>query len=203
MHLPMLPKVIPNFVNMKQFCPQLPEQSRSRPRLVHISNFRPIKNPQAIAQIFIALRQQLDAELWLIGSGPELPAVQSLLEKSEYSDDVHFWGIQADVASFLQQTDLMLVTSRQESFGVAALEAMGCGVPVLATNVGGLPELVIDGVCGALFSLADLDMAANTAIALLTDHDRYQQLRQGAIAQAQKYDQNRIIPLYEEFYASL
>lgn len=201
--LPMLPKVIPNFVDVKQFCPKPPHQTKNRPRLVHVSNFRPIKNPQAVAQIFLNLRRHMDTELWLIGSGPELPAVQALLEDSGYGDDVRYWGIQTDVAFLLQQTDLMLITSRQESFGMAALEAMGCGVPVLATNVGGLPELVIDGVCGALFPLEDLDMATNAAIELLTDRDRYQQLRQGAIAQAQTYDQNRIIPLYEELYSSL
>ncbi|HAX79825.1 MAG TPA: N-acetyl-alpha-D-glucosaminyl L-malate synthase BshA [Cyanobacteria bacterium UBA11372] len=205
--LPNLPKVIPNFINQTQFDVNNVKNAfpcqHHRPRLIHISNFRLVKNPQAIAHIFLALRQRIDAELWLIGSGPELPAIKEIIERSSYQSDVTFWGVQKDVAPLLAQTDLMLITSQQESFCLAALEAMSLGVPVLASKVGGLPELIHHQVNGLLFLLDDLPSAVEMAVNLLTQPTQYQAMRAAAIAQAQQYDHKKVIPLYEDYYQTL
>ena len=157
--LPGLPHVIPNFVDLSRFWPAARErpcaQAQLRPRLVHVSNFRRVKDPQSMARTFLDIRARMEAELWLIGDGEELPAVRAIFEESAFADDVRYLGLKRDVATYLRHTDLLLMTSLYESFCLVALEAMACGVPVLATEVGGLPEVVAHGQTGMLFPLGD------------------------------------------------
>ena len=205
--LPKLPEVIPNFVDCTRFrstpIQRIGRDKSRQPKLVHISNFRPVKNTQAIAHIFFALRQKIDAQLWLIGDGPELPMVKEIIDRSDFREDVIFWGVQKDVIPLLSQTNLLLITSHQESFCLAALEAMSCGVPVVATQVGGLPELVRHGVSGFLFPPENPSAAVDAAVTLLTDREQHQATSTAAISQARQYDRSRIIPRYEHFYQSL
>ena len=206
------PKVIPNFVNLSRFHPQkLPpsgrgragEGVRSRPRIVHVSNFRSVKGPQDVARMFVAIREQTKAELWLIGDGEEMEAVKSIFQQSGVENDVRYWGLQRDVASLLAQTDLLLMASSYESFCLVALEAMACGVPALATRVGGLPEVVVHGETGFLYPVGDYDSAVSFAVSLLSDPARHQAMREAAAQHARRFGSERIVPAYEELYQRL
>ncbi len=215
--LPALPEVIPNFIDLSQFMHRrsfslhrpyiIPNQagageitSSYRPRLVHVSNFRPVKNVQSVAHIFVQLRQQMEAELWLIGEGPDLDAVKAILRQERVEADVRYWGLRRNVAPLLAQTDLLLMTSLSESFCLVALEAMACGVPVLATRVGGLPEVVIHGKTGFLFKSGDHKMAVLLAVYLLSNPGRHQLMRAAAMAHAARFDHHQIVPAYENLY---
>lgn len=200
-----LPRVIPNFVDLDWIENQVsaavgPDRQRSTNRLVHISNFRPIKNPAGVARIFKAIHQQFKSELWLIGDGQEMPLLKSILSGNGVSEDVRFWNIQHEVAPFLWQSSLMVIASHYESFCLAALEAMACGVPVLAPSVGGIPELVTDGETGLLFPKGDEKTAAAKAVALLNDSDRLGVMSAAARRRALDFSHKRIIPLYEDLY---
>jgi N-acetyl-alpha-D-glucosaminyl L-malate synthase BshA len=202
--LPSPPHVIPNFVDLSRFWPTARErslvQTQLRPRLVHVSNFRRIKDPQSMARIFLDIRSRMEAELWLIGDGDELSAVRTIFEESAFADDVCYLGLQRDVAAYLRHTDLLLMTSLYESFCLVALEAMACGVPVLSTEVGGLPEVVAHGQTGMLFPLGDHALAADMAVRLLSNPLRYRAMRQAAIRQARQFDVDDIVLAYEECY---
>ena len=202
--LPHPPRVIPNFVDLSRFYPAAsepsPAQALLRPRLAHVSNFRPIKDPQSMARIFLDIRTRMEAELWLIGDGEELPAVRALFEESPFASDVRYLGLQPDVAAYLRHTDLLLMTSLYESFCLVALEAMACGVPVLATEVGGLPEVVAHDETGLLFPLGDHAVAADMAVQLLSDPRRHGRMRQAAVRQARQFDVDDIVAAYEACY---
>jgi len=206
------PEVIPNFVNLSQFRPQeLPppgrgragEGVRSRPRIVHVSNFRPVKGAKDVARMFVGIREQMEAELWLIGDGEEMEAVKAIFQRSGCDNDVRYWGLQRHVAPLLAQTDLLLMASSYESFCLVALECMACGVPVLSTRVGGLPEVVVHGETGFLFPIGDHDLAVRLAVSLLSDPTRRQALREAAARHARRFGSERIVPAYEELYQRL
>ncbi len=205
--LPTRPQVIPNFVDLSRFRPPShaawEPNARSRPKIVHVSNFRPVKDPQSMARIFLGIRKQMDAELWLIGDGQEMDAVKSIFQQSEFEHDVRYWGLRRDVAPLLAQGDLLLMTSLYESFCLAALEAMACGVPVLATKVGGLPEVVVDGKTGFLFPVGDLDSAVRLAVGLLSDPDLHRAMREAAARHARQFGHKAIVPVYEDLYQRL
>ena len=217
------PKVIPNFVDLSRFRPlqtqppiatsiekgrtQIPPDKEemqtslhSKPRIAHISNFRPVKDTQSMARIFRGIRRQMEAELWLIGDGPEMDPVKSILRESGFERDVRYWNMQCDVADLLAQTDLLLMTSLAESFCLAALEAMACGVPVLATEVGGLPEVVIRNKTGFLFPVGNHDLAVRMAVNLLSDHAQHRAMSKAAAHHAAYFGEERIVPAYENLY---
>ena len=156
-----------------------------------------------MARIFLGIRQQMEAELWLIGEGPEMGAVASILQQGQVEQDVRYLGLRHDVAPLLAQTDLLLMTSLAESFCLAALEAMACGIPVLSTRVGGVPEVVLHGKTGFLFPVGDHPAAVRAAVNLLTDPTRHQAMRVMAGERASRYDQNKIVPVYEKLYQKL
>ena len=158
--LPARPEVIPNFVDLDRFHTVARSAERRRPRIVHISNFRPVKQPESMARIAERVLARARSELWLVGAGEMMPAVESILASPIARGRVRLVGVRLDVENLLPHTDLLLVSSRMESFCLVALEAMASGVPVVAPRVGGLPELVEHGVNGLLFEPGDEDGAA-------------------------------------------
>ena len=209
-----LPEVIPNFVDLAKFRPlsdqdgdkgepKMKDREPERARIVHISNFRPVKNLQSMARIFINIRRGIDAELWLIGDGPEKDQLKGVLEAEGVKQDVHFMGLRRDVNDVLPRADLLLVSSLYESFCLGALEAMACGVPVLAPMVGGLPEVVVHGKTGFLFPPGDHGSAVSWVVNLLKDKIEHAAMRKAAAARAAWFEQARIVSIYEGLYGRL
>lgn len=200
--LPTYPTVIPNFVDLSNFRPSQTHSS-SKPKIAHVSNYRPVKDPQSMARIFVGIREQMEAELWLIGDGPEMGSVKSILRQSGFESDVRYWNLQGNVADLLSQADLLLMTSLSESFCLAALEAMACGLPVLATDVGGLPEVVVHGQTGFLFPVSDHKTAISQAVSILSNRAQHRAMSEAAVRHAVFFDDKRIVPLYEDLYRKL
>ena len=198
------PQVIQNFVDLEKFHPTDASafglNAQRRPRIAHVSNFRTVKQPEVMAKVFLKIRKKMDSELWLIGDGPEMDRVKNIFRQSNMDGDVSYWNIQHDVAALLAQTDLLLITSQMESFCLAALEAMACGVPVVASRVGGLPEIVLDGKTGLLFDLDQSDQAVQSVLDLLSDPVRYKQMSESAFRHAGNYDRRKGVLDYEELY---
>jgi N-acetyl-alpha-D-glucosaminyl L-malate synthase BshA len=169
--------------------------------VIHVSNFRPVKRTGALIDVFARIRASVPSVLLLVGSGPDLPHALELARERGIADDVMALGEQEDVRQFLSIADLFLLPSATESFGLAALEAMACDVPVIASRVGGLPEVVDDGVTGFLHEPDDLAGMALSAIGILTDREL--RARMGAAARRdvhKRFCSDRIVPLYEAFY---
>ena len=200
-------EVIPNFVNCELYRRVDNPAARAKwapdgePILMHLSNFRPVKRVTDVVEIFALVREKIPAKLVLIGDGPDRGAAEYLARKKRLSKDVLFLGKQDRVYELLGLADLFLLPSDLESFGLAALEAMACEVPVVATNVGGIPEVVTHGVDGYLVEPRDVAAAAKHALEILTRPDRGRMMGQMARANAaSKYCSNDIIPLYEDYY---
>src|SRR5271154_3236641 len=199
--------VIPNFVNCDLYKKSDDAAARARwapggePVLMHLSNFRPVKRLTDVVAIFALVREKIAAKLVLIGDGPDRGAAEYIVRKKRLTKDVLFLGKQDRVHEKLGLADVFLLPSDEESFGLAALEAMACEVPVVATNVGGLPEVVKHGVDGYLFEPRDVDTAAKYVLEILTRPDRGRMMGQMARASARRqYCSNDIIPLYEAYY---
>jgi len=199
--------VIPNFVNCDLYCrsPKPEERLQWAPNgeaiLMHLSNFRPVKRVTDVVEIFALLREKMPAKLVLIGDGPDRGSAEWLVRQKCLGRDVHFLGKQDRVHEKLGLADLFLLPSDLESFGLAALEAMACEVPVIATNVGGLPEVVEHGVDGYLVEPRDVAAAAKFAIEILSRSDRGREMGQRARINARrKYCAEDIIPRYEAYY---
>jgi N-acetyl-alpha-D-glucosaminyl L-malate synthase BshA len=169
--------------------------------LVHVSNFRPVKRVTAVIEIFARVRRSCPARLLMIGDGPELPMATSLARALGIAADVEFLGEQDQVVPLLSVADAFLLPSTQESFGLAALEAMACEVPVVASRIGGLPEVIEDGVSGFLHVPDDLGGMAASTIRLLCDGELHQRMAEAGrrIAHGQ-YCDSKIVPLYEAYY---
>ncbi len=202
--------VIPNFVNCDLYKKSEDALARARwapggePILMHLSNFRPVKRLTDVIEIFALVREKIPAKLVLIGDGPDRGAAEYIVRKKRLSKDVLFLGKQDRVHEKLGLADLFLLPSDEESFGLAALEAMACQVPVVATNVGGLPEVVTHGVDGYLFEPRDVDTAAKYALEILTRPDRGRMMGEMARTNARRqYCSNDIIPLYEAYYQKI
>lgn len=171
--------------------------------LVHVSNFRKVKRVDDVIEIFHRVHQKLPSKLLLIGDGPERRNMESLARKLNLSDEIRFLGKQDAIEELLSLADLFLMPSASESFGLAALEAMACEVPVISSDVGGLPEVNIHGKTGYLAKLADVDTMAQHAIDILECEDTLAQFRANALAQAKRFDLENIIPQYEAYYESV
>ncbi len=200
-------EVIPNFVNCDLYCRLDNPEERARwapngePLLMHLSNFRPVKRVTDVIEIFALVREKMPAKLLLIGDGPERGSAEWLVRQKCLGRDVYFLGKQDSVYEKLGLADLFLLPSDLESFGLAALEAMACEVPVIATNVGGLPEVVEHGVDGYLVEPRDVAAAAKYALAILSRGDRGRAMGQQARINARrKYCASDIIPHYEAYY---
>jgi N-acetyl-alpha-D-glucosaminyl L-malate synthase BshA len=200
LELPESPTVIPNFINCVRDHPKF--LLRKKLRLVHISNFRPIKNTCHVVDIFVAVKKQIDAELWLVGDGPELTEVQRWVKLTSWKQDVKFWGAQKDVFSILKNSDVLLVTSSYESFCLAALEAMACAIPVIASQVGGIPELVLDGKTGFLVHLGAVEQFADKIVHLSENREQLLNLGKASIEQAKHFAASKIVPMYQSLYVN-
>ena len=201
--------VIPNFIDTEQYKPRhnadlKQELCPKREKIVvHVSNFRPVKNVAHVVRIFKQLLDRgLNLKLLLVGDGPDRVSCEHLARRLDICEHVTFMGKQEAVEDILSISDLFLMPSGSETFGLAALEAMSCGVPVIASNIGGLPELIENGKTGFLCELGDLDDFTDKAYQLLSDADLHRQFglaaRQTAIS---KFDISKVIPVYESFYA--
>jgi N-acetyl-alpha-D-glucosaminyl L-malate synthase BshA len=200
-------EVIPNFVNCDLYKREPNEALRvqwapgGEPILMHLSNFRPVKRLTDVVETFALVRAKMPAKLVLIGDGPDRGAAEFLVRKNRLQKDVHFLGKQDHVYTKLGSADLFLLPSQLESFGLAALEAMACEVPVIATNVGGLPEVVEHGVDGFLVEPGNVKEMARYAIEILSRADRGRSMGQIARSNAKKnFCANDVIPQYERYY---
>jgi len=169
--------------------------------VVHASNFRPVKRVDAVVEIFRRIRERVAARLVLIGDGPERGAVEQRIVESGLQDDVRFAGEQHDLVPWLSAADLFLLPSQQESFGLAALEAMACEVPVVASRVGGLPEVIDDGITGYLCAPDDVDGMAERGVALLGNPELRDRIGRAAAARVrERFCAELIVPQYEQCY---
>ena len=202
-------EVIRNFVNCDVYVRNPSLVASMRPRfarpderlLVHLSNFRPVKRIGDVIEVFARIAQAMPARLMLIGDGPDRSSAEYLAGRHGIQDRIHFLGKQDNVNELLPLADLMLMPSEMESFGLAALEAMACSVPTIATSVGGVPELVDDKENGLLFEVGDTAGMSAAAIRLLKDPSRLTAMASAARKTAQDhFCASRIIPLYERYY---
>jgi L-malate glycosyltransferase len=203
-------EVIPDFVNCDVYTRSADGTLRARfapngePILMHLSNFRPVKRTIDAVEIFALVRAKMPAKLIMIGDGPDRAAAEHLAKKKGLHEDVHFLGKQDAVYQKLASADLFLLPSQLESFGLAALEAMACEVPVVATRVGGVPEVVEHGVDGYLVEPGDVAEAARYAVEILSRADRGREMGVRARANAEKkYSARDVIPQYERYYESV
>jgi len=200
--------VIPNFLDCSVFRREEVPHLRRRftaegtaKVVIHVSNFRPVKRIDAVMAVFARIARTVQARLLLVGDGPELASVYRLSRELGVTNLVDALGSQEAVIPLLSAADVFLLPSAQESFGLAALEAMACEVPVVASNVGGLPEVIEHGRTGFLHAPDDLDGMAASAVAVLENESLHQQIAQAARAQvSDAFCVDRVVPLYEEHY---
>ena len=168
--------------------------------LLHASNFRKIKRVQDVVKIFAEVNKQVPSKLLFVGDGPERSTAEDLARELGVCDEVRFVGKQEQMEDILAIADLFLLTSEYESFGLAALEAMAAGVPVVSTNAGGLREINIDGETGYMADVGDTKTMTEKAIAILKDENSLQSFKANAAAHARQFDISRVVPLYEKLY---
>jgi N-acetyl-alpha-D-glucosaminyl L-malate synthase BshA len=198
-------EVIPNFINLDKFKRQRKEHFKmaispnNEKLLVHTSNFRTVKRVEDVIRIFAKVSQQIPSKLLLVGDGPERPKMEKLCRELKICQDVRFLGKLEAVEEVLSVADLFLMPSEKESFGLAALEAMACEVPVISSNAGGIPELNINGVTGFVSPVGDVDDMVRNALYVLDDAN-LPTFKANAYARAKDFDVDTIVPLYEAFY---
>jgi len=198
--------VVPNFIDPDRhgttIPPCIPEKESERQLTVmHISNFRPLKRLGDVVRIFERVRRRLDARLVLVGDGPEFGRTRDLVAELGLADRVSFVGIVDEVAPLLAAADLLLLPSETESFGLVALEAMASSVPVVASRVGGLPEVVEHGVTGYLAPVGDVEQMADFSLRILSDCEVRRRFGEAARQRAVSlFDWHAVVPRYEEIY---
>jgi N-acetyl-alpha-D-glucosaminyl L-malate synthase BshA len=199
--------VIPNFIeldkirNESQISCHRSVMAKKEERIVtHISNFRRVKRIPDIIKIFYKIQQKIPAKLMMVGDGPEKEKAEQLCEDLGILDKVIFFGNSNEIDQILSYTDLFLLPSETESFGLAALEAMAWSVPVISSNSGGLSEVNFDGISGYLSNVGDVDNMAENALKILSDDETLAGFRERALTIAQQFDIKKILPLYEDLY---
>ncbi|WP_413380559.1 N-acetyl-alpha-D-glucosaminyl L-malate synthase BshA [Alkalihalobacillus sp. 1P02AB] len=200
-----------NFIDERVYTRKEVSELRSHYRIketekvfIHISNFRPVKRVTDIVKTFHKVVEKVDAKLLLIGNGPDLPIVRDLVKEYQLEDRVLILGNQKHIAELLSMSDLLFLLSEKESFGLVALEAMSCGVPVIGTEVGGIPEVVEHGVTGYLCPVGDINCIAEKTIELLNDQSKYESFQQASIERAKTlFYSETIVKQYERIYQNL
>jgi L-malate glycosyltransferase len=198
-------RVIPNFVNLQEYRPGDPScRERLAPPghklITHVSNFREVKRVKDVIRVFARIQRAMPATLIMIGDGPERVDAENEARDLGVSAYVQFLGRLDSVASLLQGSDLFMLPSQTESFGLAALEAMACGAPVVASRAGGLPEVIDDGVNGVLEPVGSVEAMGRRAVEVLRDPERHAAMRAAAISKAEQFSADLIVPMYEDFY---
>lgn len=202
-------KVIYNFIDFKRFRKVDKDHFKraiapnNEKIIVHTSNFRKVKRVEDTIYIYQKVKEKVACKLLLIGDGPERDGLERLCRELKMCDDIRFLGKQDAIEELLSIADLFLIPSASESFGLAALEAMACEVPVISSNIGGLPEVNIQGVTGFLSDVGDIEQMSKNAIELLTDEQMLNQFKKNALAQARKFDITNILPEYESYYETI
>ena len=200
-------QVIPNFIELdkikkedKSPCQRSVMANDEERIITHISNFRKVKRIPDIIAIFNKIQKEIPAKLMMVGEGPEKEKAEQLCRELGIQDKVIFFGNSNEIDTILCQTDLFLLPSKTESFGLVALEAMACGVPVISSNAGGLSEVNKDGFSGYLSEVGDVDGMANNALKILKNQTDLDQFKKNALITAQQFDIKKILPLYEDLY---
>nr|MBI1229304.1 N-acetyl-alpha-D-glucosaminyl L-malate synthase BshA [Cytophagales bacterium] len=198
-------EVIPNFIDLERFKKQKKEHFKQaicphgEKLLVHTSNFRKVKRVDDVIRVFNEVRHIVPAKLLLVGDGPERDKMERLCRQLDTCEDVRFLGKLEAVEEVLSVADLFLMPSEKESFGLAALEAMACEVPVLSSNAGGIPELNLDGITGYVCEIGDVETMTARALDILDDRN-LPGFKKQALARAKEFDISNILPIYEDFY---
>ncbi|NNM03626.1 MAG: N-acetyl-alpha-D-glucosaminyl L-malate synthase BshA [Gemmatimonadetes bacterium] len=200
-------RVIPNFIDPRIFrrdkepCHRATLAPEGEKILMHISNFRPVKRIPDVVEVFARIDREVPSRLIMVGDGPERPRGMEKAQELGVSDKVLFLGKHQSVDELLACADLFLLPSKNESFGLAALEALACGTPVIASNTGGLPEVIVPGETGFLHPLGAVEEMAESGISLLKDQDRWTRFSKAARADAvERFSNDRIVPMYEDLY---
>lgn len=199
-------QIIPNFVDTERFFQSNKEHFKKMLApmgeriLAHVSNFRKVKRVEDVIRVFKKVNEVLPCKLLMIGDGPERQNAEELSRTLDVCGDVRFLGKQEQMDEILSITDLFLLPSQYESFGLSALEAMACGVPVISTNAGGLPEINVDGQTGFLSDVGDVQQMSDRAIGLLENDERLLQFKEAALKHARGFEKSLIIPRYEALY---
>ena len=203
-------RVIPNFVDTNLFKPESHGDFRKaiapngEKILVHTSNFRPVKRVPDTIKIFEKVQKEIPAKLILVGDGPDRSECERLSRQLDLCDNVKFLGKQEGLVEILSSSDLFLIPSQSESFGLAALEAMACGLPVVSSSVGGLPELVKHNETGFIAEIGDVDRMAKYTLELLGNDKKYKLFSENSRQRAvDKFDKSKVVPLYEEYYEQI
>jgi N-acetyl-alpha-D-glucosaminyl L-malate synthase BshA len=202
-------QVIPNFVDIQRFQYSNKEHFKKMlaPNgeriLAHVSNFRKVKRVEDVVRIFAKVKDTIPCKLLMIGDGPERQHAEDLCRALRVDQDTRFLGKQENIDEILSITDLFLLPSETESFGLSALEAMACGVPVVSSNSGGLPEININGKTGYMSNVGDVQDMAKHAMHILGNNDILQQFKKAALEQAHKFEKKDIIPMYEQLYVEV
>jgi N-acetyl-alpha-D-glucosaminyl L-malate synthase BshA len=202
-------EVIHNFVDTARFRKARKEHFKKaiapndEKILIHTSNFRKVKRTEDVIRIFKRVLDKIPSKLLLVGDGPERQQLEQLCRDLHICDNVRFLGKQESVEELLAVSDVFLLPSESESFGLAALEAMACEVPVISTNTGGIPEVNVHGVTGFLSNVGDVEDMAHHTINLLNNSTLLKTFKANALQQAQRFDLNIILPKYEDFYAQV
>jgi L-malate glycosyltransferase len=201
-------QVIPNFIDMNRFTKQKKEHFKKaicpngEKLLIHTSNFRPVKRVEDVLKIFVEVRKQIPSKLLLVGDGPERISLEQKCRECENCADIRFLGKLEAVEEVLSVCDLFLMPSETESFGLAALEAMACEVPVISTNTGGLPELNVQGKTGFMSNVGDVDDMVKNSLFILKD-ENLPVFKKNALDRAKEFDINNILPKYLEYYGKV
>jgi N-acetyl-alpha-D-glucosaminyl L-malate synthase BshA len=199
--------VIPNFIELDKIkidsniaCHRSVMANENEKIITHISNFRKVKRIPDVIEIFYKIQKQIPSKLMMVGDGPEKEVAENLCQKLGISDKVIFFGNSNEIDKILSYTDLFLLPSETESFGLAALEAMAWGVPVISSNSGGLPEVNFEGVSGFLSDVGNTDEMAQNAIKILSNETKLAEFKENALAVAKQFDIKNIVPIYEKLY---
>jgi len=199
-------RVISNFIDLSRFSLQPREHFKKAIApgderiLIHTSNFRRVKRTGDVIRVFQKVKEKIPCKLLMVGDGPDRVNAEQLCRDLGVCNDVRYLGKQEAIEEILSVTDLFLMPSESESFGLAALEAMACGVPVISSNAGGLPELNVDGVTGFLDTVGDIDSMAEHAIHILENNERLATFKAAALARAKEFDLSLVLPIYEQYY---